>query len=281
MRKKDHANLLKVGIFITSLTVVLMIMIISIGKENSFFSEKVDIRARVSTASNVRPGSYVELKGIRVGTVKKIDIISEEMVEITLTILEEQLKWIKQDSLVSISNAGLVGDKFVEIYRGSKEAPVFDPKKDVLLSENLVDLKQIMTKGESIASLSERILTRIDHILAQMEEGNKINGTINSLNKASSNLEKITEDLRQADMGKMVKNINSSMAKLDKASHSIEGIMTRIEKGPGTMNALIYDDGLHDDLRALLGGAQRNKVIKYFIRESIKNSERKKSKTSK
>ena len=55
--------------------------------------------------------------------------------------------------------------------------------------------------------------------------------------------------------------------------------MSRIENGPGTMNSMIYDDGLHDDLRSLLGGASRNKIIKYFIRESIKGSERKKSQT--
>jgi phospholipid/cholesterol/gamma-HCH transport system substrate-binding protein len=42
------------------------------------------------------------------------------------------------------------------------------------------------------------------------------------------------------------------------------------------MNSLIYSDDVHEELRALLGGANRNKVIKYFIRESIKNSEQKK-----
>jgi hypothetical protein len=35
---------------------------------------------------------------------------------------------------------------------------------------------------------------------------------------------------------------------------------------------LIYDDALHADLRKLLGGAERNTVIKYFIRESIKKA---------
>ena len=56
----------------------------------------------------------------------------------------------------------------------------------------------------------------------------------------------------------------------------LDRILGRVENGPGTANSLIYDDVLHDDLKALLGGAQRNKVLKYFIRESIKNSEKKK-----
>jgi hypothetical protein len=100
-----------------------------------------------------------------------------------------------------------------------------------------------------------------------MENGKTIVATAESIQKASANLEVITKELKDAHIGTMVKSVNSSMG-------SVERIMTRIEKGPGTMNSLIFDDSLHDDLRGLLGGAQRNKVIKYFIRESIKNSEK-------
>jgi phospholipid/cholesterol/gamma-HCH transport system substrate-binding protein len=279
MRKKDHNNLLRVGAFVTGLTIMLMVLIISIGKENSIFESKIDLKARVENVSNLKPGSYVELKGIRVGTVSNIAIISGEEVEITITILASHLKWIKKDSKVSVSTAGLVGDKFLEIYDGTKDAPTFDPKHDFLVAESVADFKKILTKGESIATITERILNKVDHLLTNIEDGKTIVKTINSFQKSSENLEKITNELREANIAKTVNNINSSMNKLDKTTASMERIMLRVEKGPGTVNSLIYDDGLHDDLRALLGGAQRNKVIKYFIRESIQNSERKKSKT--
>lgn len=279
-RKKDEKNFIQVGIFVTGLVAVLMIMIVSIGKENSIFNPKVQLRARVANVKNLKPGSYVELKGIRVGTVEEIKIISDDEVEIRLDILASQLQWIKKDSRVAISTAGLVGDKYLEIFSGSKDAVVFEPEKDVLLSEEGTDFKQIMHKGESIASLTERILTRLDGILLNMEDGKKLIETINSMSRASMNIEKITEELRHAQVGATVKNVNMSMARLDRASASLEKVLTRIENGPGTMNSLIYDDGLHEDLSALLGGASRNKVIKYFIRESIKNSERKKSQSN-
>ncbi len=278
-RKKDERNFIKVGFFITALTAVLMLMIVSIGKENSIFHPKVAVKAQVDNVKNLKRGSYVELKGIKVGTVSNINIISEDMVEIEMDVLQSQLQWIKKDSKVAISTAGLVGDKYLEIFSGSKEAPGFDPKQDILQSGEGTDFKQIINKGESIASLTERILTRLDIILVNMDDGKKIVETINSMNKASLNIEKITEELKTANLGATVKNVNMSMARLDKASISMEKILSRVEQGPGTMNSLIYDDSLHDDLRALLGGASRNKVIKYFIRESIKNSERKKSQT--
>lgn len=279
-RKKDEKNFVKVGVFVSLLFLILMIMIVSIGKENSFFESKVELRARVDNVKNLKPGSYVELKGIRVGAVTSIDIISEDEVEIRLSILKSQLAWIKKDSRVSISTAGLVGDKYLEIYNGTKSAPTFDPEKDYLVSENLSDLKQIMTKGESIATLTERILSRLDQIIYSLDDGKKIVESVNALNRASLNIDKVAKEVSEANVGGTIKNVNMTMMKLEKSSASLEKILYRVEKGPGTMNSLIYDDGLHEDLRALLGGASRNKVIKYFIRESIKDSERKKPKAN-
>lgn len=276
VRKKDQQNLVKVGVFITLLTVVLMIMITSIGKETSLFDPKIDIRARVTNVSNLKEGSYVELKGIRIGTVTDIRIISDEEVEINMTILEKELRWIKEDSRVSISTAGLVGDKFVEIYKGSRDAKKFMPNKDFLISEESADFKKIMDKGDSIANVTERILSKLDNILVKIGDGQMIVESISSFNRAASNMEKVTSELKDARMGQMVQNVNMSMANLNKASSSFDRILTRVEKGPGTVNSLIYDESVHDDLRALLGGAQRNKVIKYFIRESIKKSEERK-----
>lgn len=269
-RKKDKKNLIKVGTFITGLTLVLMGMIASIGNENSVFESKVTIRARVENVSNLKPGSYVELKGIRIGSVKAIDIVSHEEVEITMEVLEKELKWIRTDSHIAVSTAGLVGDKFLEIRGGSAKAPPLNPEADMLTSSEEGNMETFMAKGKSIAETTESILAKLDQILLNLSKGNKLDKTMSSLQKASSNLEKISSELSAANMGEMVRSVN-------KASGAMERIMTRIENGPGTMNSLIYDDILHEDLRALLGGAQRNKVIKYFIRQSIKNSERRKS----
>ena len=143
----------------------------------------------------------------------------------------------------------------------------------MLLSEETTDFKKIMNKGDSIAQLTERILNKLDNIMVQMGDGKEIVQTMKSLSRASTNLEVVSAELKDAHLAAMVKNVNMSMASMNKSTASLERILNRVEKGPGTINSLIYDEGLHDDLRALLGGAQRNKVVKYFIRESIKKSE--------
>lgn len=266
LRKKDQKNLVKVGVFITFLTVILMVMIASIGKESSLFDEKIIIRARVENVSNLKIGSYVELKGIRIGTVTEINIISDDEVELLMKILKKELRWIKKDSKVSINTAGLVGDKFVEINSGTKESSLFNYENDYLTLEEQADLKKMIAKGDSIAQVTESILVKIDLILSKMGDGKMLTETLSSLNKTSKNFEIVSSELKEAKMAQTIKNVNTTMMSLEK-------IINRIEKGPGTINSLIYDESVHDDLRALLGGAQRNKAINYFIRESIKKSE--------
>lgn len=275
-RKKDKHNMIKVGAFFSVLTIILMVMVISIGKENSLFTPKTTIKARVPNVSNLKVGSYVELKGIRIGTVTGINIVSEEEVEIAMRVLESEIKWIKKDSRVSISTAGLVGDKYVEVFKGTKEAGSFDPQNDILVSDEGINFAQMLNKGESIASVTERILVKLDQVMTKIDDGQMLVSTITNLNRAASNMEAVTSELKKAQMGQMVSNVNASMANMSKATATIDRVLTRVEKGPGTLNSLIYDEAVHEDLRALLGGAQRNKVIKYFIRQSIKNSEERK-----
>ena len=69
------------------------------------------------------------------------------------------------------------------------------------------------------------------------------------------------------------KNLTQSIANFKQSSENMSKLTKQIEEGPGTLHALIYDQSLHEDLRTLVGGANRNKVLKYFIRESIKKGE--------
>lgn len=262
MRAKDKTSLIKVGLFVTILTFVMMVMIVAIGKESSLFSPKSVVKAEVRNAENLKPGAVVELKGLRIGTVQDIKIIQQELVEIVLSITSENIKWIKKDSKVSINNAGLVGDKYLEIVGGSDTAPEFNPEKDKLTSEPTFDFKAMASKGGSIADRADRVLAKIEEMLVTVDS-KSLGKTLNDLARTSENFSKASEPMI------------SAVQKMEQAMTKIDGISGRIEKGPGTAHSLIYDDAVYDNLRKLFGGAERSSVIKYFIRESIKKAPKK------
>jgi phospholipid/cholesterol/gamma-HCH transport system substrate-binding protein len=259
MRAKDKSNLVNVGLFVAGLTIVLMIMIVSIGKESSIFEGRVLLKARVMNAENLKPGAVVELRGLRVGHVEDILITGQEEVEITLLIAEKNLQWIRKDSKVEINNAGLVGDKYLQVKGGTQEAGAFDPEKDILSYEASFDLKAIATKGGDIADKANRVLEKVDLLLAAIEP-EKLARAVDGLSRTADN------------MGRATAPMAATMQRLDSMATRMDGVLERVQKGPGNAHSMIYDDALYEDLRKLLGGAERNTVIKYFIRESIKKA---------
>ena len=109
------------------------------------------------------------------------------------------------------------------------------------------------------------ILTKFDKILSSIEN-NRLEKILMNLENLSANTNKLMSSMND-------KNIAISIANFKQSSESMSKISKQIQEGPGTLHALIYDQGLHEDLRSLVGGANRSKVLKYFIRESIKKGE--------
>lgn len=272
MRAKDRRPLIKVGFFVICLVSVAMVFVVLIGKEHSLFESKIQLRAYVPNAANLKSGAFVELKGIRVGTVDDVRILSFKEIELTFTIQAKQLQWIRTDSKVAINTAGLVGDKYLEIISGSSTANAFDPRKDILAFEDQVDVKKFINKGENIADQTKDILAKVDLLLTQMQHENKLNESLKHLYNSTKNFDQVSHALSESKLKDTLLELNKTSGKLSSTMDKMDKVLDRIQDGPGTLNSMIYDDGLYQDLRKLLGGAERSSTIKYFIRESIKKA---------
>jgi phospholipid/cholesterol/gamma-HCH transport system substrate-binding protein len=62
---------------------------------------------------------------------------------------------------------------------------------------------------------------------------------------------------------------------IKKTVTNLNQIFEKINNGTGTLGALVNDPGLYDEMRALMGGANRNRIIRNLVRQTIKESEEK------
>ncbi|MEX0798775.1 MAG: MlaD family protein [Bacteriovoracaceae bacterium] len=265
MREKEKRNLIKTGVFISLMAGVFMVFAVTIGTENQFFSKRISLEAVVPSANNLREGAMVQLKGIKAGKAREIDIVGENKVRLRLEINAKFLKWIKKDSLVDISSQGLVGDKIVEIKGGSSSSKPFNPDSDVLKPHPSLTLPDIAEQGGAIAQRTERALIKFEVFLDQMNKDANIYSTLKNVNKASERLDLFLRDL---DKNGLARKMASTFAKMDKA-------MGRVHSGPGTVHSLIYEEELYNRLNEIVGGAGRSKVLKYFIRKSLEENQKK------
>ena len=109
---------------------------------------------------------------------------------------------------------------------------VLDKKGQEDLKKSLAELSQTM---EQFHKASGSINSILDTNKAQ------INGAVTNFNKMSSNFNKISDSLNKADLGKTVRNLNQTLAKID-------GIMTNLNSGKGTAGKLLNDDALYNNL---------------------------------
>jgi phospholipid/cholesterol/gamma-HCH transport system substrate-binding protein len=72
--------------------------------------------------------------------------------------------------------------------------------------------------------------------------------------------------LYDADKAQLVDDLTVTAANLRAVSDGLE-------EGDGTAGLLLQDPELYEDLRALVGGAERNKLLRFYIRRSMLQSE--------
>ena len=264
IKPNDKKNYLISGIFISILLAISMVTIFMLNKENSLFSRRVYIKTEVKSAQSLKDGAAVQLKGVKIGSISSIQFKNVETLIITLGINADYKEWVKKDATISFKTQGVLGDKFLEINGGTDSSlPVAEG--DVLVTEEGNQFEHIINKSEDLVAVAGSILTKFDKILTSVEN--------NRLEKILVNLESLTANTNKIMSTINDKNLNQTIVNFKQSSEAMSKITKQVEEGPGTLHALIYDQGLHEDLRSLVGGANRNKVLKYFIRESIKKGE--------
>ena len=114
----------------------------------------------------------------------------------------------------------------------------------------------------------------IAHELVYGDEGRKLAVELSDLAGA---LTAISNDIKNEDSlvhsliydpskKQMVDDLAVTAAALKQTSEAIE-------RGDGTIGMLANDPALYEDLRALVGGAQRNKLLRAYIRKTVEKGE--------
>ena len=181
---------LKVGIFIFIGIVILSVIIFSIG---NFYSVKRGYTLNVvfSFANGIGLGAPVRYSGVEVGEVQDIKVYFDEKENkplVRLSIWVSNSTWINENARATINTLGLLGEKYLEITPGSRDARLLQ-KNDILRGQDPVSTEEI---ARSTKELVEKIGTLTESI-------NKIAGdeaVATSLKNTISNMEALSGDLR-------------------------------------------------------------------------------------
>jgi phospholipid/cholesterol/gamma-HCH transport system substrate-binding protein len=263
MRKHLDTEI-KVGIFVSGGILLLMVAIILLGGTDGFFTKKNHYSCHFDNVNGLIFGAKVQLAGIPVGSVEKIDFDKESKnIVVRFTLKQEYQEWLKKDSSVEIATQGILGDKYLSINPGTSDQPVI-PNNSELPNIPSKDLSQFLNKGDKLMFSLNRIAFSLEHILNSFETENRSDTFFKGMAKTATNLAQTTQKLSEQFTGPDLKRISLNLA----------DISEKINKGTGTLGELVNDSSLYDELKALMGGVNRNRLIRNLIRQTMLDKEK-------
>jgi len=259
-------------------SILLFIWGYSFLKGRDLLTSYLKLYVEYETVEGLTSSAPVTLNGLVIGRISNITI--EENTGKLLVELQIKSDFpISKSSVAVIYEPGFIGGKQIAIEPNFKDKSVsVDGQR--LKGEIRLGLTEtvggklvpIQEKLEKIMGNADVLITGVNNVLdkkaqedlrkslselsATMEQFHKaslsmntildknksqINGVVTNFNKISNNFSKISDSLNKADLGKTVKNLNETLAKVD-------GIMKGLKSGNGSMGKLLNDDALYNNL---------------------------------
>ncbi|MBW6459187.1 MAG: MCE family protein [Bacteroidales bacterium] len=214
---------IRLGLFIAGGIALFVIAIFLIGKQQNLFNPVFELTTTFNNVSGLQVGNNIRLTGINVGTVDNIKILNDSTVKVDMLIRKNVQEFIKEDCIVAIGSEGLIGDRLINITRGSPNAPIVKPGQH-LASTEPIETDAIMASLHGTAANAEIITAELVEIMFNINSGN---GTLGRLINDAS----IAENFSQT-----MYNLKTSSKSLDenmeaaKNNFLLRGYFTKKEK---------------------------------------------------
>lgn len=224
------------------------------------------------------PSAPVTISGLVVGKINSITLRESDARLVVELNLKSDFP-ISRSSVVNIYEPGLIGGKQIQIIPNLEDRNMAEtgdtltgrivPGLTALVGEKLTPLQE---KVERTIVSADSVLTNLNKVLdaktranlrssianlnATLTEFNaasknvngmlaenrpKISRTMTNLDNASANFSKISDTIANADIGKTIRSLENTLAK-------VNAMITEMESGKGSLGKLINDDALYNNL---------------------------------
>ncbi|MEO6068840.1 MAG: MlaD family protein [Gemmatimonadota bacterium] len=231
-----------------------------------------------ANVNGLKRGSPVQISGYSVGHVTGIELERAGEVKVTFSLPDEDT--LRSDAVIQVASLGLVGDVVLRVDPG--KSPVsLDPAKPIIGSAQAPGLAAQATQiGEQVGKategasliLNEQTANEIHRSLQALERllktyGDPDHGPSAQLTRTMASVQLLTDQLRRTlDAGstdRMLANADTLTGNLARASQhadslvrelqhtsaALDTMLSRINRGEGTLGRLASDTSLYNDAR--------------------------------
>jgi phospholipid/cholesterol/gamma-HCH transport system substrate-binding protein len=245
------------------------VLIFLMSGTTGLFTKKITLLSYVDNAGGLRSGAPVRLQGVDVGNVSSIRVVPGHgafPVEISMKIgmKGDIADFIKKDTEVQLSTAGVLGETFVDLDSTKARGPQAK-NGDVLPAKDVPDLQDVVRSSQSTLQNVDTLVRRADRIMSAVENAQGSIGKLiydkelyNNLNQSVGQVQSLIEDINngKGSIGKLLKDdelytkVNASVDKLNRT-------LDEVQAGQGTVGKLVKDPELYNNANETLSKANK------------------------
>jgi phospholipid/cholesterol/gamma-HCH transport system substrate-binding protein len=259
---------IRVGLFVLIGAVLVVIALFTL-TDVTALRNRYMVTTVVPDASGIRRGDPVQMRGVNIGRVRAFEI-SANGVAVKLELQKEYP--VPADSRVELASGGLLGGTVAEVLPGrssqvlragmalpgSSGAPgIMDTAGDIgVRADDVLIRMQTMLSEQTVGAVGssalelQRMLTELSALAAQQRQ--ELAGLTASLRRSAAGVESATNAPELAAaitrLDGMTQQLDATIGSLNRTSGSLETVMTRMERGEGTLGRLSADDELYRNL---------------------------------
>lgn len=236
--KNQRAINLKVGIFVLISLLIFVVFIFALGKESSLFKKTYTVQTSFTNTAGLSEGAAVRLSGLRIGSVKEIKFPENpdnNFIIVTMEVSQEGIRRIGPDSVATIRTEGLLGDKYIEILKGTTTLPEKIPDVVRIKSYTPPELEKLLGQSEELVNNITSISQNLDELVKAFSKEENVQ----NISKTIASLRRTLEGIEVEQ-----KSSEKTLAKIDTAVSTLNTLLAEVKTGNGVLNALVYDKKL-------------------------------------
>jgi len=271
------------------LTIITAIVITLVGfrfmRDVPVFSQPMQVEATFDKVDGLTVGSIVYLKGVKVGSVSKMELLPSDSVKVTMTL--ERLTDIPDNSVAYLTSLSLIEGKSIVLEKGDSDDSVESGEeiKGVYV-DSIVEV--FASRGEELGEDLTSTFTELNKFLNQLnqtiddETRESVNETFNNAAEATGALSNILQEkkeeidkaidaasrtMQQIDtlatdnrtkvdslvfhLEENVRELKETRENLDRSLVSLNEILDKVNNGDGTFSKLVNDPSLYNNIDSM------------------------------
>lgn len=232
--KKDKSAI--VGLFIFAGLVIFAAGVLTLGRQQDMFTNTITVRSFFEDVKGLQNGNNIHFEGVKIGTVKSVELAQESRVEVTLKIDKKFIPYLYADMKAKVGADGLVGSKMVILSGGTEGKPHLK-EGDVITSEKALTADHLLEKLEASNN----------NILAVTGDLKAITGSIANGNGSIGKL--IHDETLYKGMQGVMDKLNEAAIHTKNITSNFEAFSVKLATKGGLANELVTDTVIFSSLR--------------------------------